>query len=299
MSRPFVLFALFTLIPLGIGSASSAGRLIESGEKRVSRRLLPSPGPKASLAPTEALQRATVNGKYRNLLAVISVPQDEATYTDFSDYGHSSVTSWGGYSGLPPAYWVYVAPHWYLWNDQADAPGDPAPATLTGAAMGRSWGPEQATGEPDTDGPGDITTAWASRSQDEEDEWLELEYAEAFRPTGVIIHETYNPGALNRITMFQANTEEADAWRGTDPTPRTSEHGVSIVPVKVDFETKKIRLYLASRDVPGWNEIDAVGLLDSRGKTHWAVHATASSTFATSSTVPLQPGVGGLELLRD
>jgi hypothetical protein len=236
------------------------------------------------------VRRAAVNGKYHHLLAVISVPQDEATYTAFSDYGHSTIEAWGGYSGLPPAYWVYVAPHWYLWKDQRVEIPDLGPATVAPEGPpARSWGPEQATGEPDTDGPGDLVTAWASRTQDEQDEWLELEYDQAFKPTGVIVHETLHPGALNRITMFQSNTEETDAWRGTDPTPRSAEDGVSIIPVTVPFETNKIRVYLASKEVPGWNEIDAVGLIDSRGKTHWAVRATASSTYAENAALGYSP----------
>ena len=32
--------------------------------------------------------------------------------------------------------------------------------------------------------------------------------------------------------------------------------------------------------MPGWNEIDAVGLLDKQGQIHWAKSAKASSTFA-------------------
>jgi hypothetical protein len=54
------------------------------------------------------------------------VPQDKATYGNFSDYGspgrttHPTVvayTSWAGYNNLPPGYWVYVYPHWYIWRD--------------------------------------------------------------------------------------------------------------------------------------------------------------------------------------
>lgn len=282
MSRPFVLLALLAFAPFSVISASSAAALSERAGDQIVRQPAPLPTDTSPLSPAQALQRATLQGKYRTLLAVISVPQDRDTYGDFNDYGFSNTPSWGGYSGLPPAYWVYVAPHWYLWQEQAQEGSYTAPS----GSPGRSWGPEQATGEPDTEGSGDLVTAWASRTQDEQDEWLELEYDQAFQPTGVIVHETFNPGALNRITMFQSNTEEVDAWRGTDPTPRTADHGVSIVSVNVPFETKKIRLYLASRDVPGWNEIDAVGLIDSRGKTHWATRASASSTFAEPIAAP-------------
>lgn len=291
MSRPLLLVALLALGLVCVTAASSAERLPEPGLERPAQESeAPATLAPPALSPVQALQRAAVGGKYRNLLAVISVPQDRAVYTDFNDYGFSNTPSWGGYSGLPPAYWVYVAPHWYLWQEQADGSTGTPPVT-TPVVTGRNWGPEQATGEPDTDGPGDLVTAWASRTQDEQDEWLELEYDHAFKPTGVIVHETFHPGALNRITMFQSNTEETDAWRGTDPTPRSAEHGVSIIPVTVPFETNKIRLYLASKEVPGWNEIDAVGLIDGRGKTHWAVRAAASSTYAENAALSYSPRV--------
>ena len=37
---------------------------------------------------------------------------------------------------------------------------------------------------------------------------------------------------------------------------------------------------LKSTKVPGWNEIDAVGLLDRNEKCQWAESAEASSSFA-------------------
>ena len=45
-----------------------------------------------------------------------------------------------------------------------------------GVRHGRAWGPEQALGAPDTPGSGDIQTAWASATQDGQDEWLELDF---------------------------------------------------------------------------------------------------------------------------
>jgi hypothetical protein len=49
-----------------------------------------------------------------------------------------------------------------------------------------------------------------------------------------------------------------------------------------------VRIELASKDVPGWNEIDAVGLVDATsGRFAWADAARASSTFAE----PNAPGL--------
>jgi hypothetical protein len=61
-------------------------------------------------------------------------------------------------------------------------------------------------------------------------------------------------------------------------------HGVSIITIPTSIKTNRVRVDIASRSVKGWNEIDAIGLLDASGKTHWATGATASSTYAERPT---------------
>jgi hypothetical protein len=221
----------------------------------------------------QALVKARVEGKYRMLLRQFKVEKDAETYQDFKDLGQRDVREYAGQTDLPKGYWVYVKPYWYVWRDLA-AVNPPK----------RAWGPEQATGEPDTDGAGDIQTAWASASQDDQDEWLMLEYAEPVVPTAVLVHETFNPGALYRVTAYKLDGEEVEVWKGTDPTPTDADRGVSEIPVKIDFKTNRIRIFLASKAVPGWNEIDAVGLRSGKG-TLWAVAADASSTYASNTVV--------------
>jgi HEAT repeat protein len=63
--------------------------------------------------------KANVEGKYKTLLRRIKVPKDRDQYKDFSDYGRFEGDNWAGYTHLPPGYWVYVYPHWYIWQEQA------------------------------------------------------------------------------------------------------------------------------------------------------------------------------------
>jgi hypothetical protein len=70
------------------------------------------------LTPKEALEKATADGKYTKLLAVIRVPDDKDDYGEFNDYGFYDGTSWAGYEGLPKGNWVYVYPHWYIWEKE-------------------------------------------------------------------------------------------------------------------------------------------------------------------------------------
>ena len=64
--------------------------------------------------------------------------------------------------------------------------------------------------------------------------------------------------------------------------------------VQPTFDLSRIRIYLDSPKVPGWNEIDAVGLVDEKGTTHWAASARASSTYAdvsSDATTHPEPGL--------
>lgn len=150
---------------------------------------------------------------------------------------------------------------------------------------GFNWSPEQATGQPDTPNAGDQVTAWASRSSDGGTEWLLLDYAKPVTPREVHVYESYCPGALFKITVFDENdgAKEIVAWTGTDPTPATTAIGVSQIPIPLNVKTRQIRLWLACDKVPGWNEIDAVALVSSTGELQWARKAQASSTYATNT----------------
>lgn len=155
----------------------------------------------------------------------------------------------------------------------------------------RAWGPEQVEGPPDTEGAGDIQTAWASQTQDGQKEWLICEFAEAVLPSAVAVYETYNPGSLEKMTAFDEDGKEHEVWSGTDPTPRTANRGTSVIPIKTKFKIKRVKLFFDSPSVPGWNEIDAVGLRSKADENmQWAKKVTASSTFAQGMT-PVQPMV--------
>lgn len=153
-------------------------------------------------------------------------------------------------------------------------------------ASAASWSVDQLTGPPDVAAPGDNVRAWASTTQDGQEEWLLLEYERAVKATAVVVHETYCPGAVFKVAVFDANGREVVAWQGNDPTPPTATAGVSTIPLNVNFRVSRVKVYLDSVKVAGWNEIDAVGLVDNSGKTHWAMGADASSSYGAQIGPP-------------
>ncbi len=240
------------------------------GAVRTAETAVAHAAPPRTLPLQESLEKARVDGKYAMLLQQIKVEDDWKEYGAFRDRGQSPAQAeYHGRKDVPAGFWVYVYPYWYIWRDETAKP-----------IAKRAWGPEQATGEPDTQGPGDVQTAWASQTQDGQDEWLTLEYAEPVLPSAVLVYETFNPGAVYRVTAFRLNGEEVEVWKGKDPTRPEAGVGVSEIPVEAPFKTNRVKLYIDSKAVAGWNEIDAVGLRDSSGQTHWATAADASSTYA-------------------
>ena len=160
---------------------------------------------------------------------------------------------------------------------------EPALDVTSLSSTKRSWGPEQAAGEPDTFQAGDISTAWASREPDGGEEWLKLDYEKSVDIMEVRVRETYNPGAISKVTALLANGTEMTLWEGIEPK--------SEAPVEMSFQVaesvnaKSIKVYLDTKRVPGWNEIDAVQLLGRDGSQQWAKQATASSTYAEPRAV--------------
>jgi hypothetical protein len=121
------------------------------------------------------------------------------------------------------------------------------------------WSAQQATGKPDTLAAGDSRTAWASLTEDGGEEWLELGYEHAVRPSQVRIHETFNPGAVVRIEAIDAAGKWQILWEGKDRTKEDIRwFSIDVAP---RFSTRSIRIRLDSAGVPGWNEIDAVELI--------------------------------------
>lgn len=173
------------------------------------------------------------------------------------------------YDGWPPRW-----DEWVLSTRFRELPEDDNPPPLA------DWGPGQATGAPNSLVPGDQRTAWASETEDGQDEWLLLTYAQPIRAVAALVYQNHKPGALVRVVAVADDGKERELWAGKDPTPREDPIGISVV----RFAGKprvvtRVRIELASKSVPGWNEIDAVGLLDTDGEVHWAIAARASSTY--------------------
>ncbi|MCA8995555.1 MAG: hypothetical protein KDA80_01160 [Planctomycetaceae bacterium] len=71
------------------------------------------------LPADQALAKASVNGKFQDLITTIFAPEDDLIHTTFREFGEYTGTQWRGYD-LPRGFYVYVYPRWYVWQTQLD-----------------------------------------------------------------------------------------------------------------------------------------------------------------------------------
>ncbi len=149
-------------------------------------------------------------------------------------------------------------------------------------ATQRSWGPEQVTGPPDTHSAGDHHTAWAPRQQDGGEEWLQTAFARRVEIAAVRVRETFNPGAISKVAAVLEGGREIVLWQGTMAAAGDLAEPAFSAPAGI--VARNVKVYLDTKRVPGWNEIDAVELVARDGSRQWAQSATASSTYAEGSS---------------
>lgn len=143
------------------------------------------------------------------------------------------------------------------------------------------WSSSQVLGPPDTQMMADVGTAWASATQDGQKEWLFVDFGAGIQAKNLHIHETFNPGAVVRVTTFSATGKETELWSGVDPQQMQS--GVAIAVIPLTGVVSRVKIYIDSPSVAGWNEIDAVGIEDVNQQMHWAVRAKASSSYSSGA----------------
>jgi len=124
------------------------------------------------------------------------------------------------------------------------------------------WYAVQALGLPDTyPAHGDLDTAWASATGDAQREFLELGYDDAAPINSVSIYETWNPGAVDRISVRNPNTGFwQEVWSGAAAPAGDTSRIFSVTFPLTAFPVDAIRIDINSPAVPSWNEIDAVSV---------------------------------------
>lgn len=142
-----------------------------------------------------------------------------------------------------------------------------------GAAISDPYQAVQATGPPNVPPPGsDNALAWCPSSENSGIEWLELSYEKPVAAAELQIHNSFNPGAITRVLVGDSTGPLQEL-----PMVPGPPLAVQTLPISPLAEISRVNIELDTAAVLGWNQIDAVALVDAAGTRHWAASASASS----------------------
>lgn len=128
----------------------------------------------------------------------------------------------------------------------------------------------QAAGKPDTVDAASYGRAWWPADENGK-HWLELSYAAPVLPVRMEIWGTYAQGALTSVQATTSSGRELSVdWAGEVETTLTDGLALTASSIELDEPVVSIRLDLDCSLIGGTNIIDAVGLIDATGTTHWA-----------------------------
>lgn len=152
------------------------------------------------------------------------------------------------------------------------------------------WSAKQVLGFPDVyPWYGDSPNAWASKSADNQREYLELYFTNGIPVDSIWIYETYNAGAVDTVYVKNPNTNQwvtvYSGAAGLIASSRIFKIGFPMT----SFNVSEVRIAVNSPAVTGWNEIDAVAVVSSSLPNNVSLH---DSSFENAIEVFPNPSSG-------
>ncbi|MBV6644190.1 MAG: hypothetical protein KI790_02000, partial [Cyclobacteriaceae bacterium] len=152
-----------------------------------------------------------------------------------------------------------------------------------------SWSAQRATGAPDVYPQyGDLSNAWTSSSEDGSREYLELSFGCAHTANEVWIYETFNPGAVDTVYVQDPSSGLWEiVWSDSAVAqPKETRIFKAVFP-ETSFAVSEVRIAFNNPAVPGWNEIDAVAIVNSVNEELTADLSVQNIQLTPSSVAPL------------
>lgn len=136
----------------------------------------------------------------------------------------------------------------------------------------------QATGAPDAEDRLTYGNAWFP-SDSHGRHWLELTFAAPVEAKRLEVWGTSGQGGVTAVhTKTKAGTKVPITWSGRVEKSLADGLALTSGAVEVDEPVDTIRLEIDCSRIRGTNVVDAVGLVDADGKTHWAEMARADGS---------------------
>ena len=112
---------------------------------------------------------------------------------------------------------------------------------------------------------GDTPCAWSPRKANRgSGEHLDVGFAQPQQIQQILVHENFNPGAISRIVVTDTDGKTHTVYEKAKPTPAGAGRMLQVQIERTVYRVRSLRLELDAAAVPGYNQIDAVGIADNK-----------------------------------
>lgn len=107
--------------------------------------------------------------------------------------------------------------------------------------------------------------AWTPKNPDSpKEEWIKVSFRQPAYVQQISISENFNPGTISKILLYDSAGFEHLVYNTFSNTP-IDEKGrlFNVFISRTKFRVFSLKLILRTNEIPGWNQIDAIGISDS------------------------------------
>ncbi len=107
--------------------------------------------------------------------------------------------------------------------------------------------------------------AWSPlKKENRLDEFIHVEFKNPMRIKQVAVAESYNPGAIASIYVYDVAGKEYQVYKNQTPQPIAEEGRMFIAKVPyTSYQVKQVKIVLNTVAMQGWSHIDAIGISDA------------------------------------
>ena len=143
---------------------------------------------------------------------------------------------------------------------------------------------EHALGKPNSlPTGGDTPMAWAVEQEDDhesrDEATLKLGYTSPMKIQQVAIAENCAPGAVERVVLTDTDGDEHEIYTAEPTSAGEKGRMLNIFFPMTSYKVESVTLTLQPGKVSGWNEIDAVGISDSKDSVKAIIRLASSVKF--------------------
>ena len=133
---------------------------------------------------------------------------------------------------------------------------------------------------------GDCVTAWSCKEKDgkeaDDNAYLRVSFAKPARIQQVAIAESFNPGAVTKVTLYGEKKEQQVIYEQPAKAIGVKSRMFNIIlPQPTEFYVKEVEIKMDPIAVIGINQIDAIGISDDKDSIKWKINVIPNVEFSS------------------